>query len=162
MSICAEMIGLAGEYAVAAELCRRGAYCQLTLGNRKKTDLLVAINDQHYMRVSVKSKQKQSWPRVKGIWLPDDLLVFVDYKGKDTMIPPDFYVLDVKAWKKIVAKKLKSDPRAKKDAENTVFWPAVEEGEKNAWTGCQVSVAEVAEYKDAWPDLSFTVAKSKK
>jgi hypothetical protein len=36
-----EKIGLAGEYAVAAELCRRGFYAQLTLGHHKKTDLLV-------------------------------------------------------------------------------------------------------------------------
>ena len=31
-----ETIGLAGEYAVAFELCRRGFYAQLTLGNHKK------------------------------------------------------------------------------------------------------------------------------
>ena len=34
---------MAGEYAVASELCRRGHYAQLTLGHHKKTDLLVEI-----------------------------------------------------------------------------------------------------------------------
>jgi len=157
MTIATETIGLAGEYAVASELCRRGVYCQLTLGNRKKTDLLVAIDDQRYLRVSVKSKQKQSWPKVKGIWLEDDLLVFVDYKGKEITTPPDFYVLNVQAWKKVIAKKLKNDPRAKVNKENTVFWPAAEEGQKDTWTGCQVSVSEVEEFKDAWPDLTLSI-----
>ena len=32
-------------------------------------------------------------------------------------------------------------------------WPGSEEGEKNSWTGCKVSVADVADYKDAWPEL---------
>ena len=153
MSVAKETIGLAGEYAVAAELCRRGIYCQLTLGNRKKTDLLVDT-DEHLFRVSVKAKQKQSWPQVKGIWQKGDLLVFVDYKGKDFTTPPDFYVLDVPAWKKVVGriKKRKDDPRAKIDKENTLYWPGPE-GENSSWTGCQVSVADVAEYKDSWPAL---------
>jgi hypothetical protein len=37
MSNSKELVGLAGEYAVASELCRRGYYSQLTLGNHKKT-----------------------------------------------------------------------------------------------------------------------------
>lgn len=113
MSVASETIGLAGEYAVAAELCRRGVYCQLTLGNRKKTDLLVETSERLF-RVSVKAKQKQSWPRVSGIWQPGDLLVFVDYKSKEITTPPDFYVLNVAAWKKVVTriKKRKNDPRA--------------------------------------------------
>jgi len=32
-----ENIGLVGEYLVAAELCKRDIYAQLTLGNHKKT-----------------------------------------------------------------------------------------------------------------------------
>jgi hypothetical protein len=119
-------------------------YCQLTLGNRKKTDLLVESKDQLF-RVSVKAKQKQSWPRVKGIWQPGDLLVFVDYKSKVVPMPPDFYVLDVSAWKKVVKriKRRKNDPRATIDKENTLCW--------EDWIGCQVSRADVAEFKDAWP-----------
>ena len=101
MILARETIGLAGEYAAAAELCRRGVYCQLTLGNRKKTDILVDTEDRLF-RVSVKAKQKRSWPAVKGIWQAGDLLVFVDYEGKEDEMPPDFYVLDVPAWKKIV------------------------------------------------------------
>ena len=41
MEIPKDKLSLAGEYAVASELCRRGIYAQLTLGTRKRTDLLV-------------------------------------------------------------------------------------------------------------------------
>lgn len=145
-----ETLGLAGEYAVAAELCRRGAYCQLTLGNRKKTDLLVDSDNVIY-RVSVKAKQGKSWPKIGGIWQKGDLLVFVDYKDKGSL-PPDYYVLDVTAWKRVVTRisKKKNNSRAKIDEHNTLVWePAL--GEKNGWKGCEVSVSDVAEYKDAWP-----------
>jgi hypothetical protein len=37
MKLEKETIGLAGEYAAASELCKRGFYAQLTLGHHKKT-----------------------------------------------------------------------------------------------------------------------------
>lgn len=153
MYVATETIGLAGEYAVAAELCRRGIYCQLTFGNRKKTDLLVETENRLF-RVSVKAKQKQAWPRVKGIWQPGDLLVFVDYKNKDLTTRPDFYILDVPAWKKVVAqiKKQRNDPRARIDDQNTLFWPSTE-GQNDGWLGCQIAVTDIKKYKDAWPAL---------
>jgi hypothetical protein len=39
--ILKESLGLAAEFAVASELCRRWLFAQLTLGNKKRTDLLV-------------------------------------------------------------------------------------------------------------------------
>jgi len=36
MPISKDILGLAGEFAVASELCRRGIYAQLTLGTRKR------------------------------------------------------------------------------------------------------------------------------
>ncbi len=94
MIISKENIGLAGEYAVASELCKRGFYAQLTLGNHKKTDILVEDN-KIFFRVSVKSKQGTQWPSVKGIWQKGDLIVFVDFKGKEASNRPDYYVLTV-------------------------------------------------------------------
>lgn len=60
-----ETIGLAAEYAVAFELCRRGFYAQLTLGNHKKTDIIVEENKKLF-RVSVKAKTGREWPKVSG------------------------------------------------------------------------------------------------
>ncbi|TSA58313.1 MAG: hypothetical protein D4R39_00910 [Methylophilaceae bacterium] len=102
-----ESVGLAGEYAVASELCKRGFYAQLTLGNHKKTDLIVESNNKLF-RVSVKSKQGSTWPKVTGIWAPGDLLVFVDFEGKSNDERPDFYVLGVDQWKSLVKKLHKS------------------------------------------------------
>lgn len=46
MKLSKELIGLAGEYAVASELCRLEVYAQLTLGSHKQTDILVETETQ--------------------------------------------------------------------------------------------------------------------
>ena len=58
MSIPRETLGLAAEFAVASELCRWGLYAQLTLGNKKRTDLLVHNEETNtFLRIEVKAKQ---------------------------------------------------------------------------------------------------------
>lgn len=145
-----EATGLAGEYAVASELCRRGLYAQLTLGNHKKTDLLVEAGENLF-RVSVKAKTGRQWPKVKGIWAHGDLIVFVDFLGKSDKERPDFYVLGVDQWKKVV-KSITESPRGAKskiDKENTVYWdPWV--GHPKGWQGCAINVSDIAAFKDAW------------
>lgn len=154
-NISKESVGLAGEYAVAAELCRRGFYAQLTLGNHKKTDLIVERPitkfGRNLFRVSVKAKTGPTWPRVTGIWEEGDLLVFVDFKGKPDEARPDFYVLTVPDWKETVKelKRTKEDG-AKIDKTNTLFWEPWNDNEKG-WYGCSVSVANIKNHKDAWP-----------
>jgi len=77
-----EKLSLAGEYVVASELCRRGIYAQLTLGTRKRTDLLVDT-ETAMLRIQVKAKQGRNWPYCKGIFGENMLLIFVDYKNKE-------------------------------------------------------------------------------
>lgn len=150
MPISTEALGLAGEYVVAAEFCRRNMYCQLTLGNRKKTDLILEANHQFY-RVSVKTKQNRSWAKVTGIWEEHDLLVFVDYAGKADESLPDFYILDVPAWKSALKniKRRGKDPRAKIDNHNTLVWPPTP-GKKNGWKGCEVLVKDIEKLAIPW------------
>src|SRR5258708_39851365 len=101
-----ELLGLAGEYAVASELCRRGVYAQLTLGNHKQTDILVETED-HMLRVSVKAKQGNEWPSIAGLSRSDDFLILVDFTGKsDDMGRPDFYILDLVDWKQLIQEAL--------------------------------------------------------
>lgn len=147
-----EAIGLAGEYAVASELCKRGFYAQLTLGNHKKTDILVESSNEIF-RVSVKAKTKDQWPKVTGIWQKGDLLVFVDFKRKENHERPDFYVLGVDEWK-LVAKKIQKAKGggAKIDETNTVYWEPWEGNEKG-WRGCSVTINDVKKYKDNWPTV---------
>jgi hypothetical protein len=87
-----EMLSLAGEYAVASELCRRGLYSQLTLGNHKRTDILVET-ETRMIRVSVKAKQGNEWPSISGPVRDDDFLVFVDFASKAAGDNLDFFIL---------------------------------------------------------------------
>ena len=49
-------IGLAGEFSVAAELCKRGINASITLGNTKAVDIIIANDDYTKVkRVEVKS-----------------------------------------------------------------------------------------------------------
>lgn len=82
MAIDKSILGVAGEFAVAAELCRRGIYAQLTLGHRKRTDLLVVSETGRMYRIEVKAKQGRDWPNCRGISGQDSFLVFVDSAGK--------------------------------------------------------------------------------
>ena len=80
-----EVLSLAGEYAVASELCRRGLYSQLTLGNHKRTDILVETEFRMF-RIQVKAKQIGEWPSVSGLYRQDDFLILVDFVGKTRVI----------------------------------------------------------------------------
>lgn len=98
-----EHLGLAAEYAVASELCRRGIYAQLTLGTRKRTDILAVLSER-MLGVEVKGKQDKTWPLSKGICGEDKILVFVDYYEKKKYERPDFYILNAEDWLNLVHK----------------------------------------------------------
>lgn len=154
--ISTENVGLVGEYLVAAELCKRGFYAQLTLGNHKKTDLLIE-NDEGVGCVSVKTKRGVTWPRVKGIWKECDLIVFVDFKNKSIDDRPDFYILNTNDWKQLIKKLNKKKQGSLIDRKtNTLYW----ENEEGfiTWQGCQISVTQVKEFKDQWP-LNIKLSK---
>lgn len=150
-NITKEHVGLAGEYAVASELCKRGFYAQLTLGNHKKTDLLVET-DERLFRVSVKSKTKSEWPAVKGIWAEGDLLVFVDFTKISNDERPCFYVLTVSDWINVIKKIAKEKPGAKVDKNtNTVYWEPWSKTSPNGWKGCSIRPKYIEKFKDNWP-----------
>ena len=103
MEIPKETLGLAGEFAVASELCKRGIYAQLTLGNRKSTDLLLDVEDGGMLRVQVKSKQGGEWPACKGVTCgKPEVLVLVDFQKKAGDQRPDFYILTGEDWKNVI------------------------------------------------------------
>jgi len=103
MEIPKETLGLAGEFAVASELCKRGIYAQLTLGNRKSTDLLLDVEDGGMLRVQVKSKQGNEWPACRGVACgKPEALVLVDFQRKTDDQRPDFYILTGEDWKNVI------------------------------------------------------------
>ena len=66
------LLGLAGEYAVASEICRRCYHAQITFGRRKKTDVVaVNLDNGKVVLIEVKTKQGKEWPSVKGIKGPN-------------------------------------------------------------------------------------------
>jgi len=99
-------LGLAAEYAVASELCRRNIYAQLTLGNQKRTDLLAFSESGRLARLEVKGKQGRAWPSCRGVSGRNAFLVFVDFAGKDVSARPDFYVLTPSDWRRVVRKRV--------------------------------------------------------
>jgi hypothetical protein len=145
-----ELLGLAGEYAVASELCRRGLYAQLTLGHHKQTDVLVET-EQRVLRLSIKAKQVNEWPSVSGLYRPDDFLVLVDFEGKAVTDRPDFYVLGLEDWLQMVAEERKREPRILVDDENRITWP-------DGWRGVNIRVDRVLHAKEQWHKIDEHVA----
>ena len=141
-TVAKDVLGLAGEYAVASELCRRGKYAQLTLGNKKQTDLLVESGN-HFLKVEVKSKQTSEWPGVKGIH-GNSVLVFVDFRGKGEGDRPDFYILTVADWRRLVKKRYGGTRGFVMDKENVPRWEGIK------FTGMGVKPDRIAQFKDRW------------
>lgn len=147
MKIVNDVLSLAGEYAVASELCRRNIYAQLVLGNRKRTDIL-AVAEKGMLRVEVKSKQDQEWPWIKGIFGKDILLIFVDFENKKENERPDFYILTVYDWKKLVEKEFEnfiSNGEIVIDKNNVPIW----QDEKKR-QGVKIRAEMLGEHKERW------------
>jgi len=141
---------MAGEYAVASEFCRRNSYAQITLGNLKRTDILVFDPDtEQQLRVEVKSKQGREWPSVKGISDERSLLVFVDFQEKSKSERPDFYVLNSNDWRTVMKRYIKKPGfvgYVKLDKNNC---PIASDG----YIGAVVNPKMIAEYKERWEKL---------
>lgn len=105
------ILGVAGEFAIAAELCRQNVYAQLTLGHQKRTDLLVAGDDGQLRRVDVEAKQGRVWPNCRGICPGDSVLVFVDVEGRTDTERPVFYILTAQEWRQTASEAVKRTGR---------------------------------------------------
>ncbi|HEY7158831.1 MAG TPA: hypothetical protein VH575_33110 [Gemmataceae bacterium] len=92
------IFSLAGEFAVASELCRRNIYTQLTLGNLKKTDLLTLSGIDKFNKIEVKTKQVNDWGNIKGLPPGGGFLVLVDIANRDDTDRPDFFILSPDDW----------------------------------------------------------------
>ncbi|MDD5288826.1 MAG: hypothetical protein PHY28_06945 [Dehalococcoidales bacterium] len=155
MELQKEYLALAGEYTVASELCRRGIYAQLTLANRKRTDLLVQIGTGRMLNIQVKTKQKKYWVLVKGIIGEDIVIVFVDYQNKQLGEMPDYYILNSKDWRRYVKYGWLKE-RVQKgfwriDESNCPIRIGKDGVEK--WKGVDIEPDELVEYKDKWDKI---------
>lgn len=140
-----EFLGLTGEYAVASELCKRGMYAQLTIGHHKRTDILVET-DQKMLRIQVKAKQGKEWPGIGGIFREDDFLVLIDFENKNLNQRPDFYILDVKTWKKLIFDEKKRYPEVKIDDNLCIQY-------SDGWKGLNIRPILVNNCLEAWEKI---------
>jgi hypothetical protein len=151
MLIPKDTLGLAAEFAVASELCRRGLYAQLTLGNKKRTDLLVHDDETNtFLRIEVKAKQGQDWPNCKGIYGENVMLVFVDYMNKKDHERPDFFVLTVEDWRGVVNEHAKRFTRVYVTERNVAVFPDQLTKSGKPYEGTGVRVAMIEKYREAW------------
>ncbi len=161
MKIDKAVLGIAGELAVASELCRRNIYAQLTFGNQKRTDLLVC-HAGGYARIEVKCKQGDDWPNCKGIDSSDAFLVFVDFAGKGETQRPDFYVLTYKDWLKLLKNKkkncLKKSPNRKIEINNgcLYFLDQVNKSGK-PYAGCGVRPTDLEKHHEKWEKIKLLI-----
>ena len=154
------ILGVAGEFAVAAELCRQDIYAQLTLGNQKRVDLLTMDRGGLFRKIEVKAKQGPTWPGVKGIPPGASFLVFVDF-AKTLTERPDFFVLSATDWHNLasahVADYNKKHPgrTAYLDEDNCPVHPEELKNEK-PFRGCSVRVVDVELHREAWSKIEST------
>jgi hypothetical protein len=161
MPIEKAILSVAGELAVAAELCRRNIYAQLTLGNQKRTDLLVfadTAKSKRFLRIEVKAKQGRTWPNQKGISGDDVFLVLVDFCGLKENERPKFFVLSVNDWTDLIQKARKEYLRKHPDRRVIIEDNClVALDERNArgqpYRGHSVTTSDVKIHEDAWPKI---------
>jgi hypothetical protein len=144
-----ELLGLAGEYGVASELCKRGFYAQLTLGHHKRTDILIET-DTRMLRLQVKARQGSEWPSVSGLHRPDDLLILVNFTRKELLARPDFYVLTLTDWLRLVSREQERRPDIAVDSQNRVSYP-------DGWRGLNIKLDHVQDCKERWDKITAII-----
>jgi len=158
-----QMVGLAAEFAVASELCRRDIYAQLTLGHQKRTDLLIYSEDDELLRIEVKGKQGRDWPNCKGIYGSNVVMVLVDFAGKSELERPDFYILAVKDWIDFVEGEIQKacakGKRVELDNRNVPVWLDEVNAQGQPYTGTGVSPEKIQHHKEKWDKIIQAVAK---
>ena len=140
---------MAGEYAVASEICRHDFYAQITMGHLKKTDILVYNpENRKEAKIEVKAKQDKTWAFVAGISGKDSLLLLVDFQNKLPSERPDFYVLSDRDWQKYLDEYVRGGSDLKEMRDNiTPIWD-------DGTTGQMIEVKEVVQHKEKWNKLA--------
>jgi hypothetical protein len=166
MLIKKECLSLAGEYAVASELCRKNLFAQITCGNHKKTDILVYKQDsKQFVQVEVKSTQRKTgWANCRGIKGSASILVCVDFsKAVDSNARPDFYILTEKDWLGLLEsryfKELHSEPdnSTRKliiDEDNVPMWV------NQKFKGADFKSTDIEKFKEAWFKLETILVET--
>jgi hypothetical protein len=164
MKISRSTLGLAAEYAVASELCRRNIYAQPTFGHQKRTDLLIFAEDE-LLRIEVKGKQGRDWPNCKGIYGDNIFLVFVDFAGKGEEDRPDFYVLTVQDWVDFAEGEIaritanKPEKQVELDEYNVPVWTTELNRMGQPYRGLGVRPEQIEQHKECWGKIAQAISR---
>jgi hypothetical protein len=152
-------VAIAAEYAVAAEICRRDFYAQVTLGNLKRTDILVFNSASGKMiRVEVKGKQEENWMAVQGTNDKGVLLVLVDFEGKSPQERPDYYLMDKDDWENYACSVVDEDPRTWELRDGYIpVWKS--RSSEYRRPGVNVPPDEISQHKEKWEKLTSLLSK---
>jgi hypothetical protein len=154
------ILGVAGEFAVAAELCRRNIYAQLTLGNQKGVDLLTLSRAGRFLKIEVKSKQGKTWPNQRGLPPGDGFLVFVDFADREDLVRHDFFVLSADEWRAValcqIARYLERNPNrnAIVDERSCPVFPDQINSSGKPYCGCSICVSDIEEHREKWSKIT--------
>ncbi len=154
------ILSLAGEFAVASELCRRNMYTQLTLGNLKQTDLLMLSGVDKFSKIEVKTKQGGDWGNIKGLPSGGGFLVLVDIAKRDDTDRPDFFILSPEDWCDLAKRKIEKYKQTHPghtpyldDNNCPVFPEQIGKKTDKPFRGLTIKVHEVASHKEAWDKI---------
>lgn len=153
--ITRDMLGIAAEFAVASELCRRNVYARPTFGHLKRTDLLILGNKGKTLRIEAKGKQGRQWPNCKGIPDNNSVMVLVDFEGKTEKNRPDFYILTLGDWLAFVedVQQRHRDKGIQLDSDNCPVWTRqVKDGKP--YKGCGIIVKDVKQHNEKWEKIT--------
>ena len=140
---------MAGEYAVASEVCRRNFYAQITLGHLKRTDILVYNPERdETVFLEVKAKQGREWPGIKGVVGDKRLIVLVDFQNKKRSERPDFYILDAKDWQDFLKTNVMNRPQfARLEDDYIPIW-------KDEYRGTGIQSIHISQHLEKWEKLT--------
>jgi hypothetical protein len=115
------------------------------MGHHKRTDILVET-DVKMLRIQVKAKQGREWPGVSGVCREDDFLVLIDFEKKTFTERPDFYLLNVEDWKKLISEEKKRYSEVRIDDKLCIKYP-------DGWKGLNIKSAQVQDCLEAWQKI---------
>jgi hypothetical protein len=101
--------GQAGQFFVAAELNRRGAYAVTLAGNMPRVDLLASnMNQTHTVSIQVKSRASGTWQsstkEIDREPTEDHFWILVDFEKKSLSDLPDYYIIPDKWMRQDIKK----------------------------------------------------------
>ncbi len=144
-----QMIGQAGLYFVAGEMCRRGARNVVFKKDGRRTTLIIGTGDgDRLLDVQVKTKTAGDWQssvkeggepsRANGFWILVDLM-----KTVETI--PNYYIVPDAAMRKII----------REDYEAYLARHGGERARNPSSKHFAIKLKFIAQYKDRWEQLDL-------